>query len=99
MPMSWVKTPSGTSRRMRECMGEDWSKQNFEACVGTLVDSSGGRVLGVWFEQNAKYAHVHFYWDTLEQKAAILYDLQGEDVVDLITAPEADELVAEREAC
>jgi hypothetical protein len=97
MPMSWVKAQTATSSRLRACMGDDRSKQRFEECVTSVVASSGGEVRDVWFEQNTKWAHIRFYWDTIEQKRAIVYDLEGEDLGDLLTAVEADELIAFRQ--
>jgi len=79
-------------------MGDDTSKVRFDECVRTIVDQDGGRVDAVWFEQNGKWAHVHLYWESLEQKAVILLDLEAEDVVDLVTPAEMDDLIAKREA-
>lgn len=98
MPFSWVKAMTATSERIRACQGDDRSKRRFEQCVREIVASDGGSVESVWFELNAKFAHIHLWWETLEQKAAILYDLEAEEVVDLVSADEADELIAKRRA-
>ncbi|MFL5962277.1 MAG: hypothetical protein ACJ757_05225 [Gaiellaceae bacterium] len=52
----------------------------------------GGRVEEIWFEQNGRYARVRFYWETQEQKARILFDLEGDEVIDLLTPQEVDDL-------
>jgi hypothetical protein len=83
---------------MRDCMGEDRSRGRFQHCASSIVESDGGKVTGVWFEPNGKWAHLHVYYDTVEQKLAILYDLQGQEVADLLSAEEMDELARFREA-
>jgi hypothetical protein len=98
MPFSWVKAPSGTSPKIRACTGGDPSKLKFEECVESIVAKAGGRVESLWFEQNGKFAHIHIYWETHEQRANIVFDLQAEDVIDLISPREVDELAAAREA-
>ena len=42
MPFSWVKMPSNTSRKIRECMGDNKSKAKFKECVEEIVASDGG---------------------------------------------------------
>ena len=42
MPFSWVKMPSNTSRKIRECAGDDRSKARLKACVEEIVASDGG---------------------------------------------------------
>jgi hypothetical protein len=71
----------------------DPSKRKFEECVRTVVADDGGRVESFWFEQNGRYARVRFYWETHEQKLQIILDLEGEDVIDLLTADELDKLI------
>jgi hypothetical protein len=92
MPFSWVRVSSATSRKIRECTGDEPSRARFDECVRKIVAADGGGVEAVWFEQNGKFARVHFFWETHEQKARIIFDLEAEDVIDLITPQEADEL-------
>jgi hypothetical protein len=92
MPFSWVRVSSATSKRIRECTGDSDSRTTFDDCVRKIVEAEGGGVEAVWFEQNGKFARVHFFWETHEQKARILFDLEAEDVIDLITPRQADEL-------
>jgi hypothetical protein len=96
MPFSWAKVPSGTSAKVLACMGADHSKTRFSQCVTEIVEQTGGRVDAVWFELNGHFAHVHFYWDTYEQKTHIAYDLEATQVTDLITPEEADRIAADR---
>ncbi len=93
MPFSWVRVSSTTSAKIRQCTDGDPSKRKFEECVRSIVAGDGGRVESLWFEQNGRYARVRFYWETHEQKTQILFDLEGEDVVDLLTADQVDKLI------
>ncbi len=93
MPFSWVRVSSKTSPKIQRCRAGDPSKKAFEDCVRTIVTEDGGRVESFWFEQNGRYARVRFYWETHAQKAQIIFDLEGEDVIDLLTADEVDKLI------
>jgi hypothetical protein len=92
MPFSWVRISSGTSPKIRQCTAGDPSKRKFEECVRTIVADDGGRVESLRFEQNGRYARVGFHWDTHQQKEQIIFDLEGEEVIDLLTTEEVDEL-------
>lgn len=96
MPFSWMRVSNGTSRRIKDCMGDDHSKGRFQKCVEDIVDEDGGRVDGVWFELNGKFAHVHVYWETQDQKANIIFDLEADQVVDLLSVEEAEDIARER---
>ncbi len=96
MPFSWVKVPSGTSPKIRACMGDDRSKKKFEECVRFIVEKDGGRFDCLWFEQNGRWAHLNFWYDTEQQLRNILLDLEAEGMTILISADELDELIAER---
>ncbi len=96
MPFSWVKVPSGTSPKIRACMGDDRSKKKYEVCVRAIIDKDGGRVECVWFEQNGKWAHVNFWYDTDEQLKNIILDLEAEGQTILLSAEELDEFIAAR---
>ena len=98
MPFSWMRVPGNTSPKVRRCMGDDHSKVRFEACVKDIVADDGGRVDQLWFELNGTFAHVHFYWETVEQKTAIVFDLEADDVVDIVSPEELDKLARERRA-
>ncbi len=37
MAWSWVRVKTGTSPKLRDCMGGDTSAGNFEGCVRTIV--------------------------------------------------------------
>ena len=92
MPFSWVRISSGTSPKIRECTGNDTSKRKFEECVRSIVADDGGRVEELWFEQNGRYARVRFHWETQDDKTRILFDLEGDEVIDLMSPQEVDEL-------
>jgi len=98
MPFSWVRLPSHTSRKIRECMGDSMLKVRFEECVGRIVADAGGTLEQLWFEQNGKFAHGHIRWETPEQKAHIVYDLEADQVVDLVSPQEIDELADARKS-
>src|SRR6266436_1104093 len=96
MPFSWVRISSHTSQKIRECAGDDHSKVRFAECVQEIATSDGGSVEQLWFEPNGKFAHAHIYWETYEQKQNIIFDLEAEDVVDLYSPEEIDDMNAER---
>jgi hypothetical protein len=98
MPFSWVRVSSATSPKVRACTGGDSSKRKFEECVRSIVADDGGRVESLWFEQNGRFARVRFYWETHEQKARIVFDLEGEEVIDLLTTQEVDDLTGGQSA-
>jgi hypothetical protein len=98
MPFSWVRVPSNTSHKIRECAGDDHTKVRFKAAVEEVVANDGGGVDKILFEGSGKYAHVHISWDTIEQKRNIVLDLEATEVVDLYEAEEIDELIAERQS-
>ena len=93
MPFSWVRISSKTSPKIQRCVDGDPSKRKFEECVRSIVADDGGRVESFWFEQNGRYARVRFYWETHEQKLQIILDLEGEEVIDLLTTDEVDKLI------
>jgi hypothetical protein len=91
-----MRVSNGTSRRVKDCMGDDHSKARFQKCVEDIVDEDGGKVEQVWFELNGLYAHVHVSWETQEQKANIVFDLEADQVVDLLTVDEAEHIARKR---
>ena len=96
MPFSWVKAPTGTSRKIRECAGDHPTKAKFESCARDIVAGDGGSVDGeIRFEPNGKYAHIHIEWDTPEQKRKIIFDLDAVETVDLYSAAEIDDMTVE----
>jgi hypothetical protein len=96
MPFSWVKAPTGTSRKIRECAGDHPTKAKFESCARDIVAGDGGSVDGeIRFEPNGKFAHIHIEWDTPEQKRKIIFDLDAVETVDLYSAAEIDDMTVE----
>jgi hypothetical protein len=75
-------------------MGDDTSARKAEGCIQEIVSSHNGEVDWVRFEPNGKRARVRFWWNTLDEKRAIIFDLEAEDVHDddLLSADEMDEL-------
>jgi hypothetical protein len=98
MPFSWVRLSSHTSHKIRECMGDSRSKVRFAECVHKIVADAGGSLEQLWFEQNGKFAHGHIQWYTPEQKAHIVYDLEADQVIDLVSPQEIDELAHARKS-
>jgi hypothetical protein len=96
MPFSWVKAPTGTSRKIRECAGDHPTKAKFESCARDIVAGDGGSVDGeIRFEPNGKFAHIHIQWDTPDQKRQIIFDLDAVETVDLYSAAEIDDMTVE----
>jgi hypothetical protein len=79
---------------LRDCIGADESAARAESCIRQLVESRNGEVDWVRFEPNGKRARVRFRWNTQDEKRAIIFDLQAEDVHDddLLSADEMDAL-------
>jgi hypothetical protein len=73
-------------------MGDDGSASKFESCVTEIVSADGGEVEEVKYELNGKWARVRFHWDDAGVKQAVIYDLRADEVVDLISGEERDEL-------
>lgn len=96
MPFSWVRVSGGTSPKVKRCMDKDRSRKKFAECVRSIIEEDGGRLDALWFEDNGKFARVSFYWETQEQKTHIVFDLEGEQALDLLTPEEVDDLVRER---
>ena len=96
MPWSWVRVSTGTSPRLKGCMdnANDHSARKAEECIREIVGSRNGDVDWVRFEANGRRARVRFRWNTLDEKNAIVFDLEGWDVHDddLLSAEEMDEL-------
>jgi hypothetical protein len=97
MPFSWVRVPTHTSRKIRECTAGNETKTKFEECVVDIVAGDGGSVVGdqIWFEPNGRFAHVYISWDTPDQKRKIVLDLDAADVVDLYSSAEMEQKDAE----
>ena len=92
MAWSWVRVKTGTSQKLRDCMGSDASAGKFVTCVETIVAKRNGRVDDVKFEPNGRWARVRFWWENPQDRLAILLDLEAEEVHDLLSAEEMDEL-------
>jgi hypothetical protein len=96
MPFSWVKVSSHTSRKLRDCIGDDASRMHASHCIDVITGKAGGRADQTWFELNGKYARVLIEWSTPDEKARIVLDLEAEEVIDLYSPEEIDLLAAER---
>jgi hypothetical protein len=93
MAWSWVRVKTGTSPKLRDCMGGDTSARRFEACVKEIVESGDrARLDDVKFELNGRWARVRFEWDDAEVRNAVIYDLEAEEVQDLISGDDLDRL-------
>jgi hypothetical protein len=90
MPFSWIRVSRQTSPKLHNCMGSDTSRTKFEECIDRIVRDDGGGVEAIYFELNGRWARVHFRWDTVEQRNQIIYDLEGDDAIDLLSSEEAD---------
>ena len=96
MGWSWVRVSTGTSPKLRDCMEEKESAVDsavdFEDCIGRIVGEAGGQVGVVKFEPSGKWARVGFSWDEAHVKYAVIYDLEGREVLDLLDADELDSI-------
>lgn len=91
MPHSWIKVSRYTSSKLHNCMDGDHSRPKFEGCIQAIVNDDGGRVENIRYEVNGRFARVEFYWDTLQQKNQIIFDLEGDDVIDLLDTEESSQ--------
>ena len=97
MPYSWVRVQNAISPKVRACMGADLSKRKFADCVGKVIEDDGGRLESIWFEQNGRFARVHVEWNTRDEIAKIVFDLEATDVIDMFTPLEVDTYIEDRE--
>jgi hypothetical protein len=92
MPWSWVRVSTKTSPKLRNCVGSDKSAGKARECVTDIVTAAGGEVGELKFEANGKWARLLFEWEDVEVKRDVVFDLQADHVVDLISDEERDEL-------
>jgi hypothetical protein len=95
MPWSWIRVSRGTSRKLRDCTAGDTSAERFAACAQEIAETDGAKDVTVAFEPDGRHARVHFYWDNPDVKFAVVFDLEGDQVVDLL-GPDEMERVALR---
>jgi hypothetical protein len=93
-----MRVPGNTSPKIRKCMENEKSnsKATFESCLKKVVEDAGGKASDVWFEQNGTYAHALVEWETLDQKAAIVFDIEADEVIDVMSPADLDKLAHER---
>jgi hypothetical protein len=96
VPFSWFKISVNTSRKLRDCIGDDHSRVQATRCIERLSDRAGARADQVWYELNGRYAHALIEWADYDVKARIVIDLEAEEIIDLYGPEEIDELRAER---
>ncbi len=92
MPHSWIRIPNGASPAVRRCMEsrDDTSRVGFEACVGEIAEKHGGEIERFDYETNGRWARIYLEWPNHDSKRDIVYELQGEDVVDVLSREEVD---------
>ncbi len=95
MPFSWVRVSTHTSRKLRDCIAKDPSRVRAKQCIESIVADRGGTASLVMFERNGKFARVVLEYPGDGEKAAILLDLEADQVIDLLPPDELDELIAE----
>ena len=99
MAWSWVRVSTRTSPKLRNCIEGDTSAARVKTCVTEIVLAAGGE-LGeidgehgkIDFEANGRWARVKFFWGDPHIKRNVIYDLQADHVIDLISGDERDEL-------
>ncbi|HET9939373.1 MAG TPA: hypothetical protein VFQ28_11305 [Gaiella sp.] len=99
MPWSWVRVSTRTSPKLRSCKGTDNSSATIKQCITTIVTQAGGALQHgnesgeVKFEGNGKFARLKFFWADLAIKRDVIYDLEADEVVDLLDDDERDGLL------
>lgn len=94
MPWSWIRVSRKTSVKLRDCIAGDTSASAFEACVRKIAEGDGATSVDVKFEASGLFARVSFYWNDPHVKYAVVYDLEGEQVTDLLGTEDIDRLSA-----
>ena len=100
MPWSWVRVSTRTSPKLRNCKGSDNSSAKIKQCVTTIVTQAGGELQHggeageVRFEGNGKFARLKFFWADHGIKQLVIYDLEADEVVDLLEDDERDGLLS-----
>jgi hypothetical protein len=98
MAWSWVRVSTATSPKLARCLDGDTSSGKVKGCIDRIVRAAGGafehggEVGTIHFEGNGRWARVRFWWEDSEVRRTVIYDLQAEDVVDLISDEERGEL-------
>lgn len=93
MPWSWARVSTGTSPKLRNCMGDETSAGAAERCIRTIVTDRGGEDVDVKFELNGEWALLYFRWEDPLVKHGIVRDLHARDVIDVIAADDMDTLI------
>jgi hypothetical protein len=96
LPFSWLRIPSNTSNKLKNCVAGDPSKVKFANCLQRIVEEDGGTVDQVLFEVNGKWAHAHVKYDSDDQLRHIVFDTGADSNVELLTAEQIDELQNDR---
>ena len=95
MPWSWMRVPIGTSPKLGACVGKEKSPRKYDECVRQIAEGNGAAEVRVLFDPNGKHAQLQFYWTDPTVKNAVVYDLDGDQVIDLIDVGDL-ELLARR---
>lgn len=96
MPWSWIRVSRGTSDKVRKLTAGDSSAAHFESSVKRLAEGAGAQDVDVKFEPDGLASRVLFRWDDAQVKYAVVFDLHGEEVVDLLSAEEMESVAAGR---
>lgn len=98
MAWSWVRVSTQTSPKLARCLDGDTSSGKVKGCIDRIVRAAGGafehngEVGRIDFEGNGRWARVRFWSEDSEVRGRVIYDLQAEDVVDLISDDERGDL-------
>ena len=92
MAWSWVRVSTRTSPKLDNCLDGDTSALRVRQCVTSIVQEAGGRVEDLNFEVNGRFARVKFFWDDVRVKHKVIFDLEADHVVDLLSDEERAEL-------
>jgi len=92
MAWSWVRVSTRTSPKLRDCLGEDTSSGKIRDCVEAIVAAAGGRMDDLTFEVNGRFARMKFFWENVQVKHAVIFDLEADHVVDVLSGEERSDL-------
>jgi hypothetical protein len=76
----------------------DTSRAGFETCVNDIAGRYGGSVTRFDYETNGKWARGCLDWPDHERKNKIINLLQAEDVVDLLSRDDVNNLESDSES-
>jgi hypothetical protein len=97
MPWSWMRVSLGTSPKLRDCVGDDKTPRRYDDCIHRIAEADGAQYVDVKFDPSGRYAHITFYWENPSVKFAVIYDLEGDQAIDLVGVDDMEQLARRTE--